>query len=157
MARLPFGGAGYHAGAFVRGVNLVENRLNEERPILVQEEERPILVQEEVSKPMAVTVCGKLRAFESERKAANEATAADASKSESDDQPPAKAAAPPWISSLQGGRSSPQKNKRRAAIERGAVPAPRRVCGSFNFQLAKARSITAPCHVTPLAGPGGWL
>ena len=29
MARLPFGGAGYHAGAFVRGVNLVENRLNE--------------------------------------------------------------------------------------------------------------------------------
>ena len=29
MARLPFGGAGYHSGAFVRGVNLVENRLNQ--------------------------------------------------------------------------------------------------------------------------------
>ena len=75
MARLPFGGAGYHVGAFVRGVNLVENRLNEERLILVQEE---------VSKPMAITVCDKLRAFESERKAANEVIAADASKSESD-------------------------------------------------------------------------
>ena len=75
MARLPFGGAGYHAGAFVRGVNLVENRLNEERLILVQEE---------VAKPMAVAVCDKLRAFESERKAVNEAIAADATKSESD-------------------------------------------------------------------------
>ena len=75
MARLPFGGAGYHAGAFVRGVNLVENRLNEERLILVQEE---------VAKPMAVTVCDKLLAFESERKAVNEAIAADATKSESD-------------------------------------------------------------------------
>ena len=75
MARLPFGGAGYHVGAFVRGVNLVENRLNEERLILVQEE---------VVKPMAVTVCDKLLAFESERKAVNEAIAADATKSESD-------------------------------------------------------------------------
>ena len=75
MARLPFGGAGYHSGAFVRGVNLVENRLNEERLILFQEE---------VAKRMAVTVCDKLLAFESERKAVNEATAADATKSESD-------------------------------------------------------------------------
>ena len=76
MARLPFGGTGYHAGAFVRGVNLVENRLNEERLILVQEE---------VAKPMmAVAVCDKLRAFESERKEVNEAIAADATKSESD-------------------------------------------------------------------------
>ena len=29
MARLPFGGAGYHIGALVRGVNMVETRLNE--------------------------------------------------------------------------------------------------------------------------------
>ena len=75
MARLPFGGAGYHTGALVRGVNLVENRLNEERPIFVQEE---------VSKPMAITtVADKQRVFESDRKAANEAIAADATKSES--------------------------------------------------------------------------
>ena len=38
MARLPFGGAGYHIGALVRGVSMVENRLNEERHIFVQEE-----------------------------------------------------------------------------------------------------------------------
>ena len=75
MARLPFGGAGYHIGALVRGVNLVENRLNEERLIFVQEE---------VAKPMAITVCDKQRVFESDRKAANEAIAADATKSESD-------------------------------------------------------------------------
>ena len=74
MARLPFGGAGYHIGALVRGVNLVENRLNEERLIFVQEE---------VVKPMAITVCGKQRVFESERKATNEVIAADATKSES--------------------------------------------------------------------------
>ena len=62
-------------GALVRGVNLVENRLNEERLIFVQEW---------VAKPMAITVCDKQRVFESERKAANEVIAADAIKSESD-------------------------------------------------------------------------
>ena len=31
MSRLPFDGAGYLIGAYVRGVNLIENRLNEER------------------------------------------------------------------------------------------------------------------------------
>ena len=75
MARLPFGGAGYHIGALVRGVNMVENRLNEERLIFVQEE---------VAKPMAIAVCDKQRVFESERKATNEVIAADATKSESD-------------------------------------------------------------------------
>ena len=75
MARLPFGGAGYHIGALVRGVNLVEKRLNEERLIFVQEE---------IVKPMSITVCDKQRVFESERKAWNEVIAADATKSESD-------------------------------------------------------------------------
>jgi hypothetical protein len=75
MARLPFGGAGYHVGAIVRGVNLVENRLNEERLIFVQQE---------LVKPMAVTVCDKLRVSEAERKAANEAIAADDTKDASD-------------------------------------------------------------------------
>ena len=75
MARHPFGGAGYHIGALVRGVNLVEKRLNEERLIFVQEE---------IVKPMSITVCDKQRVFESERKAMNEVIAADATKSESD-------------------------------------------------------------------------
>ena len=75
MARLPFGGAGYHIGALVRGVSMVENRLNEERLIFVQEE---------IVKPMAIAVCDKQRVFETERKATNEAIAADATKSESD-------------------------------------------------------------------------
>ena len=38
MSRAPFGGAGYQIGAYVRGVNLVENRLNEERLLFVQQE-----------------------------------------------------------------------------------------------------------------------
>ena len=75
MARLPFGGAGYQVGALVRGVNLVENRLNEERLIFIQQE---------IVKPMVLTVCDKLRAFESERKTVNEAIAADATKVETD-------------------------------------------------------------------------
>ena len=54
---------------------MVENRLNEERLIFVQEE---------VVKPMAIAVCEKQRVFETGRKAANEAIAADATKSESD-------------------------------------------------------------------------
>ena len=45
MARLPFRGAGYHVGALVRGVNMVENRLHEERLIFVQEE---------IARPMAI-------------------------------------------------------------------------------------------------------
>ena len=55
MARLPFRGAGYHVGALVRGVSMVENRLNEERLIFVQEE---------IVKPMAIAVCDKQRVFE---------------------------------------------------------------------------------------------
>ena len=75
MARLPFGGAGYHVGALVRGVNMVENRLNEERLTFVQEE---------IVRPMAIAVCDKQRVFETDRKATHEAIAADATKSESD-------------------------------------------------------------------------
>ena len=75
MARLPFRGAGYHVGALVRGVNMVENRLNEERLIFVQEE---------IVRPMAIAVCDKQRVFETERKATHEAIAADATKSEGD-------------------------------------------------------------------------
>ena len=54
---------------------MVENRLNEERLIFVQEE---------IVKPMAIAVCDKQRVFETERKATNEAIAADATKSESE-------------------------------------------------------------------------
>ena len=34
IRRLPFGGAAYQIGAYVRGVSLMENRLNEERLLL---------------------------------------------------------------------------------------------------------------------------
>ena len=71
MLRLPFDGAGYQIGAYVRGVNLIENRLNEER---LQ------FVQQELVLPMVLTVTGKLREFESERRTSNEAIVSDASK-----------------------------------------------------------------------------
>ena len=60
MSRAPFGGAGYQIGAYVRGVNLVENRLNEER---LQ------FVQQEMVLPMVLRVTDRLREFESERPA----------------------------------------------------------------------------------------
>ena len=69
MSRAPFGGAGYQIGAYVRGVNLVENRLNEER---LQ------FVQQEMVLPMVLSVTDRLREFESQRQATNEASAGDA-------------------------------------------------------------------------------
>ena len=69
MSRAPFGGAGYQIGAYVRGVNLVENRLNEERLLFVQQE---------MVLPMVLRVTDRLREFESERQTSNEASASDA-------------------------------------------------------------------------------
>ena len=59
MTRLPFGGSAYQIGAFVRGVNLVENRLNEERLYYVQQE----LVH-----PMVVQLVEKFTSFDTERR-----------------------------------------------------------------------------------------
>ena len=66
VSRLPFGGAGYRAGALVRGVDLVANRLNEERLTLVQQE---------LVKPVVLATCDKLRAFETDRAAAKRRSA----------------------------------------------------------------------------------
>ena len=73
------------------------------------------------------------------------------------DRPAANAAAPLQISSPHGGRSSPQKNKRRAPIERAPGTAPRGVRGPFDFEWNKRRWCAVPCHVTPHAEPGRWL
>ena len=75
MSRAPFGGAGYQIGAYVRGVNLVENRLNEER---LQ------FVQHEMVLPMVLSVTDRIREFESQRQATNEASADDATLTDAD-------------------------------------------------------------------------
>ena len=71
ITRLPFGGSAYQIGTFVRGVNLVENRLNEERLYYVQQE----LVH-----PMVVQLVEKFTVFETGRQTENESIAGDSTK-----------------------------------------------------------------------------
>ena len=62
------------------------------------------------------------------------------------DRPAANAAAPLQISSSHGGRSSPQKNKRRTPIERAPGTAPRGVRGPFYLEQKKVVRSAMPRH-----------